>query len=84
MKDLESYGKEIVDYINKYYNEIDIEEYLKKEILCISKENRKHLIDIIEFKFKFGCDKNIGDKIFLNESESSVKFIEILNKIKKL
>ena len=49
MKDLESYGKKIVDYINKYYNEIDIEEYLKKEILCISKENRKHLIDIIEF-----------------------------------
>lgn len=38
MKDLESYGKKIVDYINKYYNEIDIEEYLKKEILCISKE----------------------------------------------
>lgn len=28
MKDLESYGKKIVDYINKYYNEIDIEEYL--------------------------------------------------------
>lgn len=31
MKDLESYGKEIADYINKYYNEINIEEYLKKK-----------------------------------------------------
>lgn len=84
MKYLESYGKEIADYINKYYNEINIEEYLKKKILCIPKESRKHLIDIIEFKFNSGSDKNIGDEIFLNESESSAKFNEILNKIKKL
>ena len=92
MATLESIGTEIVDYINSHYNSKNLYSYVLNKVnsitytrigLPLSEEDRNKLADIVEFKLEFGRDKNIGDEVYLGESESSKVFLDLVKLIRK-
>ncbi|GEM_PF-2222152 len=92
MATLESIGTEIVDYINFHYNSNNLYSYVLNKVnsitytrtgLPLSEEDRNKLADIVEFKLEFGSDKNIGDEVYLGESESSKVFLDLVKLIRK-
>lgn len=92
MASLESVGTEIVDYINTHYQSNNFYSYVLNKVngltytktgLPLSIEDREKLGEIVEFKLQFGSDKNIGDEVYLGESESSKAFLDLVELIKK-
>ena len=91
MASLESIGTEIVDYINNHYQSNNLYSYVLTKVnsltytktgLPLSVEDREKLGKIVQFKLEFGSDKNIGDTVFLGESESSKAFLDLVELIK--
>lgn len=92
MSTLNDIAKNIVDKINKNYLTIrvfDIAEEINSLKYSSSNKNlsnvdKQELLDIIQFKLKYGSDKKMGDVVYLGESEDSSNFIELVKAVKDL
>lgn len=92
MATLNDIAKNIVDRINKDYQTIRVSD-IAEEINSLkysssnknlSNDDKQKLLDIIQFKLKYGSDKKIDDVVCLGESEDSTNFIELVKDIKGL
>lgn len=92
MATLESIATELVEYANANFRSRNISNYFLNRIngitytnngKSLSIEDKLKLLDIVEFKFRYGPDKNLGDVVQTNESENSSAFIELVKMMRK-
>lgn len=92
MSTLNEIAKSIVEDYNKNYSRTTINDIANKINSLTYVSNNAHLtngdkeklLDIIQFKLQYGVDKNLGDSIFLGESEDSSNFIDLVKAIRDL
>jgi hypothetical protein len=91
MATLDSVAKELAEFILNNSMAMNIFTHVSNQIdnltytntgLPISTSDKLKILDMLEFKLKFGADKKEGDIVFLGESEDSTIFIDLVKRMK--